>query len=53
MKTIRKITESNFKEQILLLKQRLSESYLRKVIDSANAYDEDTQDLIITQQFIK
>lgn len=53
MKTLRKITQDNFKEQILELKRKLSEQYLRKIIDISNSYDEEGQELIITQEFIK
>ena len=53
MKTLRKITQDGFKEQILELKRKLSEQYLRKIIDIANSYDEEGQELIITQEFIQ
>jgi superfamily II DNA/RNA helicase len=53
MKTIRKITEDNYEEQIINLKKKLSEQYLGKIIDIANSYDEESQELIITQEFIK
>ena len=53
MKTLRKITQDNFKEQILELKRKLSEQYLRRIIDIANSYDEESQELIITQEFIQ
>lgn len=53
MKTLRKVTQDGFKEQILELKRKLSEQYLRKIIDIANSYDEEGQELIITQEFIQ
>ena len=53
MKTLRKITQDDFKDQILELKRKLSKQYLRKIIDIANSYDEEGQELIITQEFIQ
>lgn len=52
MKNIRKITEKNFEIEVKKLKDNISEWYLRKIIDIANNYDEESQDLIITQEFI-
>ncbi len=53
MKMIRKITEDNYEDQIIDLKKKLSEQYLGQIIDIANSYDEESQELIITQEFIK
>lgn len=53
MKNLRKITEHNFEEQITDLKKKLSEQYMKKIIDIANSYDEESEELIITQEFIK
>jgi hypothetical protein len=51
MKKLRNITEKNFESEIVKIKSMMSESYLRKIIDIANNYDEESQDLIISQEF--
>jgi hypothetical protein len=51
MKKLRNITEKNFESEIVKIKQMMSETYLRKIIDIANNYDEESQDLIISQEF--
>lgn len=52
MKNIRKITENNFQEESKALMLEVSEKYLQGIIDAVNNYDEESQDLIITQEFI-
>jgi hypothetical protein len=51
MKKLRNITEKNFESEIVKIKSMMSETYLRKIIDIANNYDEESQDLIISQEF--
>lgn len=51
MKIIRKITERNFETEVKKIKEIISESYLKKIINAVNNYDEESQDLIITQEF--
>ena len=51
MKKLRNITEKNFESEIIKIKSMMSETYLRKIIDIANNYDEESQDLIISQEF--
>lgn len=52
MKEIRKITEQNLTSTSKKLKVLISESYLKGIINQINNYDEESQDLIITQEFI-
>jgi hypothetical protein len=52
MKIIRKITESNFEIEIKQVTKAINEKYLQWIIDAINNYDEESQDLIITQEFI-
>lgn len=53
MKTIRKITPNNFEDEVKKLIKEISEKYLQWIIDAINNYDEESQDLIISQEFIK
>jgi len=52
MKNIRKITEDTFLEESKKLMLEVSEKYLQGIIDTVHNYDEESQDLIITQEFI-
>lgn len=52
MKNIRKITEDTFMEDSKQLMIEVSEKYLQGIIDAVHNYDEESQDLIITQEFI-
>jgi len=52
MKTIRKITPNNFEEEVKKVTKDISERYLQWIIDAINNYDEESQDLIISQEFI-
>lgn len=52
MKNIRKINIENIEFEASIIKKEISESYLRKIIDAVNNYDEESQDLIIAQEFI-
>jgi len=51
MKKFRNVTEKNFESEMIKIKWIISENYLRKIIDIANNYDEESQDLIISQEF--
>lgn len=53
MKKFRNVTEKNFESEMTKIKWIISETYLRKIIDIANNYDEESQDLIISQEFNK
>ncbi len=52
MKKFRNVTPSNFESEMVKIKSMISEKYLNDIIKQAEEYDDEAQDLIISQEFI-
>ncbi len=51
MKRIRKITKENWQKEKEILKELISEEYLKWILDISKNFDEETLDLIISEEF--
>ncbi len=51
MKQLRNITEENFKTEIPIIKKEIQERYLSSILEVSQSYDDETMDLIISEQF--
>jgi len=52
MRTLRKMTDQNDKEQFEIFKKTVPYSYLEEIIKSSKKFDEQSQELIIIEEFL-
>jgi len=53
MKKIRKITKATWEKEAKNIKELVSENYLKLILDTSKSFNEQTLDLIISEEFNK